>query len=259
MVQSKDSLVPEGWPAAILRAAERIEFYKQASGANSIGAIVSAQATNEEIFALKRLVTETIGSRHLAGVSYSPPGASGDDDLLIRANKNANTRGLIALGIDLGAIDKMTAAVASGELKMLFLLRADLVRALGEADFIRRFGALDYLIVLDTDSNETVRMANQVLPIAAYPEFDGTFTNFQGLVQRFNKAFDPPGQAMPAIELIARIGHALDGIDRASSLKELFPEIASSEPAFNGLTLESLKPHGAMLSTGAATQSSANP
>ena len=41
---------------------------------------------------------------------------------------------------------------------------------MGEAEFVKRFGALDYLIVLDTDANETAQMANQVMPIAAYPE-----------------------------------------------------------------------------------------
>src|SRR5208282_2802965 len=113
-----------------------------------------------------------------------------------------------------GSIDRLAAAVAAGELKVMIVLRADLVRALGEADFVSRFGALDYLIVLDTDANETGQMANQVLPIAAYPEIDGSFTNFQGRVQRIFRAFDPPGEALAATEVIARLGHALDGVTR---------------------------------------------
>src|SRR5271157_2872555 len=127
MAQSKDRLVPEGWPAAIRRAAETIAEYKRSYGPGSIGAIVGAQATNEAAFELKRLIATTIGSAHLGAVSYSPPDASADDNLLIRANKNPNTRGLAALGLFADGVDRLTRAIASGELKLLIALRADLV------------------------------------------------------------------------------------------------------------------------------------
>ncbi len=257
LVQAKDRLVPEGWAAAIRRAAERIAETREVSGAAAIGAIVGAQATNEEAFALKRLLTTTIGSGHLSGFGWTPPGASGDDHMLIRANKNPNTRGLEALGLSTGSIDRLAAAVASGELKVMIVLRADLVRALSEADFVRRFGALDYLIVLDTDANETGQMANQVLPIAAYPEIDGSFTNFQGRVQRIFRAFDPPGEALAATEVIARLSHALDGITRPAAAELLFAEMAASEPAFHGLSPAALAPHGAMLAEPPALQTPA--
>ena len=77
----------------------RSSNFKKSFGPRSIGAIVGAQATNEEAFALKRLMLDTIGSDRIAMVSYTPPGMSGDDDFLIRANKNPNTRGLEAMGI----------------------------------------------------------------------------------------------------------------------------------------------------------------
>ena len=50
---------------------------------------------------------DTIGSDRIAMVSYTPPGLSGDDDFLIRANKNPNTRGLEAMGIPPGAFRRV--------------------------------------------------------------------------------------------------------------------------------------------------------
>ena len=247
LVAQKDRLAAESWPAAIRRAAEAIAECKQTYGANSIGAIIGGQSTNEEAFALKRLVTETIGSSNVGAISYSPLDASGDDDLLIRANKNPNTRGLAALGIPADGVDRLTGAVGSGELKLLIAMRADLARALGEDEFVRRFGSLDYLIVLDTDATETARMANQVLAIAAYPELAGSFTSFKGRVQRLTRAFDPPGEARPALEVIARLGQALDGRERPSGADAVFAAMAAAEPAFSGLTLASLGEHGAPL------------
>lgn len=157
------------------------------------------------------------------------------------------------MGLPADGIDRLAAAVASGELKVLIALRADLAGALGEAEFGRRFGALDYLIVLDTDVNETAQMANQVLPIGAYPEIDGSFTNFQGRVQRIRRAFDPPGEALAATEVIARLGHAIDGVTRAGKAELVFAEMAAAA-AFRGLSIDALSPHGTMLATtGAAS------
>jgi NADH-quinone oxidoreductase subunit G len=255
LVQSKDRLVSEPWPEAIRRAAARISEYRQTYGPDSIGAIIDAHCANEEAFLLKRLMAETIGSRNLVALSYTLPGASPDDDLLIRGDKNPNTRGLVALGLPVDGLDRLTGAVASGELKMLIALRADPARALGEAEFVRRFGGLDYLIVLDTDATLTAQMANQVLPIGAYPEVDGSFTNFQGRVQRINKAFEPPGEALSALEAIARISHALDGKTRSSSADVVFAEMAAAEQAFGGLSLAGLAPHGAMLRSATPEQS----
>jgi predicted molibdopterin-dependent oxidoreductase YjgC len=246
-VQAKDQLVVEPWGEGIRRAASIIADYKRSYGPNSIAAVVDATSTNEEAFALKQLMKTAIGSDRIATLNWSPPGASGDDELLIRANKNPNTRGLAALAIPADGLEGLAAAVASGELKMLIAFRADLVRALGEEEFVRRFGALDYMLVLSTDANETCQMANQVWPIAAYPEIDGSFTNFNGRVQRINAAFPPPGAAIAGIEAIARLSHALDGIDRPHSADAVFTAMAAAEPAFKGLSLGTLGEHGADL------------
>jgi NADH-quinone oxidoreductase subunit G len=244
LYQSQDRMLAEGWAEALRRACAKIMELGNQSGANAIGAVIGAQATNEEAFALKRLLKSTIGSERVAGFSWSPAGASGDDELLIRANKNPNTRGLQALNLPLDGIEQLSVAVASGELKMLIVLRADLVRALGEQDFLRRFGALDYMLVLDTDANETGQMANQLWPIGAYPEIEGSFTNFKGRVQRLQCAFPPPGEALSAIDAIARLGHMLDNAEHPSTAEKVFAQMSADEPAFSGLSLANLGPHG---------------
>jgi predicted molibdopterin-dependent oxidoreductase YjgC len=114
---------------------------------------------------------------------------------------------------------------------------------------VKRFGALDYMLVLSTDANETCQMANQIWPIAAYPEIDGSFTNFKGRVQRINAAFPPPGNAIAGIEAIARLGQALDGKEHPNIADVIFTAIAAAEPAFKGLSLATLGEHGADLAS----------
>jgi len=247
LLQSGERLVPEPWESAIRRAASRIAEATTSGGGAAVGTIIGAQATNEEAFAMKRLMNSILKSENVGGLSFTPAGLSGDDELLIRANKNPNTRGLAALGIEQAGLQRIVSAIAAGQLKLLVVLRADLVRALGQAVFARDFGALDYMVVLDTDANETCQMANQVLPIAAYPEVDGSFTNFSGRVQRLYAAFDPPGHALPAIEVIARLAAALGRADNPRLAETVFAAMASSTPAFRGLTLATLGPDGANL------------
>jgi len=244
LYQDGDRLIAESWPEALRRASARIMALGQQFGADAIGVVIGAQATNEEAFALQRLIKETIGSDQIATLSWSPPDASPDDKLLIRANKNPNTRGLAALGLPADGLDLLASAVSAGKLKMLIVLRADLVRALGEQSFMEKFGPLEYLLVLDTDANQTCQMANQVLPLGAYTETDGSFTNFKGRVQRIHQAIAPPGEALAGLEVIGRLGHALDGTERPSSAELVFAEMAAHEAPFQGMTLAALGPHG---------------
>ena len=250
LFQEGERLLPESFAGAISRAAGAIRKAGETGGAQSIGALIGAQCTNEEIFALKSFVKEVIGSDLIGGMSYTPPGCSGDDNLLLRANKNPNTRGLTAQGVSLDGLDRMGQAVSSGQLKLLIVLRADACRALGEAEFVKRFGALEYMLVFETDANETVQMANQVFPIAAYPELEGTFTNFEGVVQRLHRAFDPPGEAKSAIEAITALARDLDGVERPQSAEQIFSEIAAREPAFAGLEFQKLGHNGMKLAEG---------
>jgi NADH-quinone oxidoreductase subunit G len=247
LIQNGDRLVAEDWATALRRLGGKIRETRELRGPKSIGAVAGAGCTNEEAFALKRLMLDTIGSDRIAAMSFTGPGLSGDDNLLIRADKSPNGRGLSALGLAPDRLDEMAAAVKSGDLRMLIVMRADIVRALGEAEFVDRFGALDYMVVLDSDATETGQMANQVLPVCAYPETDGSFTNFRGRVQRIQQAFPPPGNALTGLEAIARLRHAIDGVEHSSDAAALFAELAASEPAFGSLSFDGLAPHGANL------------
>ena len=90
-------------------------------------------------------------------------------------------------------------------------------------------------------------MANQVIPIAAYPELEGTFTNFEGVVQQLHRAFDPPGEAKPAFEVLTDFGMVLDGVERPQTAPRIFAEIVGREGPFAGLQWNQLGHDGAKL------------
>jgi predicted molibdopterin-dependent oxidoreductase YjgC len=100
-------------------------------------------------------------------------------------------------------------------------------------DQLRR---LETLVVSDILPNRTSALAHVVLPGCAHAEKRGTFTNFQGRVQRFAKAVEPPGDARPESEVLRELVCAVTGATVPDSLEALFNLMATEVPAFSGLT-----------------------
>src|SRR5262249_7324979 len=80
-------LAPTTWDDAIARLAAMLRRYRP----EEIGLLASPQMSNEDLFALK-LVADHLGIRQID--HRAPAQTPGDqDDFLIRADKNPNTRG----------------------------------------------------------------------------------------------------------------------------------------------------------------------
>src|SRR5438552_1032123 len=190
-----------------------------------VGAVVSAQAPNEEVFLLRRLGA-ALGAR-MAGISWSPPGAF-HDDFLVKADKNPNTSGLRLQGLgDAGAVDDLIQAAAAGELRALVLHRTDLTAWRDAAAVQAALERVPCLVVIDTDRREVAAYADVVLPLATYAECDGTFTNHAGRVQRFHTAVAPPAEARPGWAVLGELVARLGGGEPPASAAAAFVALAS--------------------------------
>jgi len=108
------------------------------------------------------------------------------------------------------------------------------------------------LIYLGTILPDAARSARVVLPITNVAEEDGTFMNRDRRVQRYFQAKASPGMARPAWWVL---GELLRGLGRGETLSvaaEAFDRLASSEPAFAGMSYATLGVKGAVLPSGAA-------
>ena len=87
--------------------------------------------------------------------------------------------------------------------------------------------------------------ADAVLPIATFAEMDGTFTNFEGRVQRFHQALTPPGLARPGWMVLSRVLARLGDGAAVNDIRSAFARMATDAPAFAGLTWDGLGLKGA--------------
>jgi NADH-quinone oxidoreductase subunit G len=226
--------IPASWDEAIEAVAGAMRRLEPMQ----IGIVGSPRMANEDLFALKRLV-EGRGLRH-AGF-WVPPKLPGDqDDLLIRADKNPNTRGAELIGLD-GDVSGVLAAARAGRLRALWVFGHDLFQgAWPEAEVAGALAAVETLIWTGTNLNRTSTRAHWVLPAAAWVERDGTFTNFEGRVQRFRQALDPLGEARPEWDILGRVLGALGAPVAATRAEQWFRELAAAVPAFSGMTYRTL-------------------
>ncbi len=230
-----------GWDDAVAGVAEALRRHQP----EQIGVLASPLMANEDLFALRRLV-EARGIRQVA-FDVPPATAAAGDEFLLRADRAPNRRGaeLIGLGGDAAAL---LAAARAGRLRCLWVFHHDLLAASWPAaQAAEALAKVETVIFTGTNANATSERAHWVLPAAAWVEREGTFTNFEGRVQRFRTALDPLGDALAEWDLLGRVLVALGGAAAGSRAEHWFRDLSGAVPAFAGITYQALGDLGRMV------------
>ena len=241
--------MPAEWQEAMRRTAEALKHTLETHGPTAVAVLASPQMTNEELFQLRSLFRDGLHAEHF---EYRVPVRESvySDDFLIRADKNPNGRGAELFGFAGAGSDDLLRRCSEGRIRFLYLCHHDLTRAydagmvrdaLAQVRFTAYHGPFDH---------PTAFLADVRLPAAMYAEEAGTFTNFQGRVQRISAAVPPPGKAVPGIEIIAMLAEALGTPLGKGSPAQVFREIAAKFPPFEGMDYETLGDSGQLLKSG---------
>lgn len=234
-VRSADgSLCNVEWTEALSRVIERLRGAKP----GSVALIASARQTAEELYLLSRL------ARHLGALTDSVPRLGEADRLLVHADKNPNSLGTQWLGLAAQPVGSRLAsinkAIQQGEVRALLVWGEDVTPFISE----EHLKHLETLIVTGILPNKTTALAHILLPGCAPVEKRGTFTNFQGRVQRLTQAIAAPGEARPESGVLLELLEALAGATLPVSIEGLFDLMASETPAYRGLSWGSLGMNG---------------
>jgi NADH-quinone oxidoreductase subunit G len=240
-----------GWDEAVTAVDEVLRRHP----AEQIAVLASPQMANEDLMALRR-VLEARGIQQ-AAFDVPPVAPAEGDDFLLRADRAPNRRGaeLIGPGGDAAAI---LAAARGGRLRCLWVFHHDLLAAGWPAgEVAEALGRVETVIFTGTNANATSDRAHWVLPAAAWVEREGTFTNFEGRVQRFRTATEPLGASLAEWDLLGRVLAAGGGTPAGDRAELWFRDLSRAVAAFAGLTYQSIGDTGEMVagatSTGAPT------
>ncbi len=194
------------------------------------GVFASPQLSNEELYLVRKLFS----SNPQARITLLSPNLEGDqDDFLIRADKNPNTMGARLIGFEPTAIDitQIEGAIIFGQ-------------------EVRSVEKLRWSVFIGSNQNLISESASFVLPSATYAEKNATFTNFQGRVQKFNKAFEPLGESRPEWKILQDLANRLGASWKYPNEEEIFNELVREVPAFHGLSYEKIRTSGYLVKGG---------
>jgi len=231
---------PEGdtvWPNAL----KDISDYLVSADEGSVAIVASARQTNEELFLLNKL------AKRFKAITDVVPRKGQADNLLVNEDRNPNTTGARLTGITTKRVGSKLAAItrgiASGKIKTLIVYGEDVTQY---GIDVKLLGKLKMLIVSDILPSATTKYANYLLPGCAHAEKRGTFTNVKGRVQKFSKALDPPGDAMPEWEVLHELVHNVTGLDGFNTIEGLFNQMAAEVKTFKeaGLRWDGLGDRG---------------
>ena len=214
-------------PDATARARNSAELMQQLSDL-SLADLAAAAGVSEEAI---QTVARTFAGAENAIIMYGRAALSAGSALvpalanlaLLTGKVGKPGSGLIALlpgGNSRGAIDmgvrpaqgglsarEMWAAAEQGTLRGMLVIGSNPAAANPAAG--RALEALEFLAVADMFLTETAQLADVVLPLAAFAEREGTFTNAERRVQRFRQARQHPANLPAAWEVLQNIARAL--------------------------------------------------
>lgn len=99
---------------------------------------------------------------------------------------------------------------------------------------------LEFLVVQELFLTETAQLADVVLPAAAGAERDGTFTNLERWVQRFDPGLPVPGLARPDWTIIRQLALLLGADWTYATVGGVLAEMALTIPLYAGMSYERL-------------------
>jgi NADH-quinone oxidoreductase subunit G len=229
--------LPASWDRALETAARQLRA-ALASDRESVGVVLSAQHENEANYVLAKLGLDIwqLDNVYIGGKRAVPERA---DDKLRDADVNPNTTGvrsILASGHPGADHRGETAAVLeadllSGDVTALIVLGNDLDLSEEGLEAARN---LETLIVIADREVGISRVATVALPSAAWAETTGTVTNRDGRVQQRHAAFGPPGQSLPAWEIVTKLAQACDAALSYADTRSVFTEMVANVAAFEG-------------------------
>ena len=258
MVKDKDGVqAPVTWEEAVRSIDSRLKETRDRNGGDSILGFASPSATNEALFLFKRYLADQAGATQFDfRVDCEEKKLAEEEDQILRHfDKHPNSMGAIKLGLisdDLDGIEGAVKAAREGRIKAgVVIYFKPLVKRPSddeaEGRILELIEELDYSVVLAAHQADWQASASVVLPVAAWSEEDGTYTNFEGRVQFAGKAIEPARDALPVWEVFAMLLHASGAASPWMSAADVFATMSESAPAYREISLDQTRLPGVVV------------
>lgn len=165
--------------------AEKIKSYSS----EEVAVVFTAQFTNEEFDKSVSYVNQ-LGVKQVYHWVNNKENFDDFDDLLIRGDKNPNTAGLIQ-ALEKNSLTStwgdLESNLDSGKIKLLIVAGPEMQANYPElAEQFNKFRKAEYLVCLATNPNPVFEKVDCLIPMKAWVEKTGSFTNQAGRIQKIS-------------------------------------------------------------------------
>lgn len=221
------------WDLALARMEDLIKSKLKRPGPDSIAFLMAPGASNEDAFLALKLFRDAL---KFSNLGYDIPSSEKikADQVLLTDDPYPNRRGFKDLSFG-SYTNRLEAAeiveeVRSGRIKGLIVSGTDLAGIMGKSDLTAK---LDWLVVISSVKHQLWDRATVALPTAVTAEREGTYTNLKGIVQKFEKAVEPQGKALPEWEIYQRLGRRFGVKWSYQDAHQVFQALAEGKPAYD--------------------------
>ena len=221
MILTKDGVQQVStWKDALMRVRDLLDAAGRKDPA-SVSMLASAHASHEEMYLLKRLAEDLKGDGGASHVHVAwrrsekqqPANTKFHVPAVDAPNVNgARDLGLAVVGEGDADLSGLRTAIDQGRVAVLYILDPGPDGSMGDLGWLieaRKAGRVPVIVFQGVLQSELSKIADVVLPGAAWVEKDATYTNDQGMVQAASKAINAPGEAVEDWQILTSVAAAL--------------------------------------------------
>ncbi|PIQ26366.1 NADH-quinone oxidoreductase subunit L [bacterium (Candidatus Blackallbacteria) CG17_big_fil_post_rev_8_21_14_2_50_48_46] len=223
------------------RAQEAIGHALQKYGEKAVAGLASPQASLEDNFCLKALLSKLSDTPQIWGPSFEKLGEG--DDFLRHPDKTPNQEGIKFLGIDTD-YEALKTALMRTEIKLLIILdnhcqNNDFEHLLQEQR--------PTLIYLGSHRTQLAEKADFSLPITSHAEHYGSYINCEQRLQKVYRALLPVAEVQTGWQSLSQLFMKVNKSPAYQDLEEIWKDLASQYEALKGLSFYELPDEGLSL------------
>lgn len=122
--------------------------------------------------------------------------------------------------------DAMLALTKKEEISGMIVMGLNPMMMYPDGEFIREgLERLEFLVACDLFETRTTEIADVVLPLCSWAEYDGDYVNLEGRVQRAARAVKPVGMSKPGYEIINSIAEKFGKSEKIGNNEQMQSEI----------------------------------
>ena len=244
------------WKDALMRVRDLLNAAGRKDPA-SVRMLASAHASHEEMYLLKRLAEDLKGDGGASHVHVAwrrtEKQQPANTKFQVPAIDAPNVNGARDLGLSVVAaigangagdadLSGLRTAIDQDRVAVLYIVDPGPDGSMGDLTWLldaRKAGRVPVIIYQGVLQSELSKIADVVLPGAAWVEKDATYTNDQGMVQAASKAINAPGEAVEDWQILTSVAAALGLPYTYTTSQQVRADVAaflSTKPQYSVLT-----------------------